>query len=89
MVVHSRDQLFLLAERIMTTNLCKPPEPLRLTGNNSRNWRDFKEQLQWFLQLVGTKSTEKSDIAKIGIMLSHTGKEARELHKTLPYIYMA
>ena len=66
---------------MMTTNLCKPPESLRLTRNNSRNWHDFKEQLQWFL--VGTESTEKSDAAKIGIMLSHAGKEARELYKTL------
>ena len=62
-------------------NLCKPPEPLRLTGNNDKNWREFKEQLQWFLE--GTESTEKSDGAKIGIMLSHAGKEARELYKTL------
>ena len=51
----------------MTPNPCTLPEPLRLTGNNSRNWREFKEQLQWFL--VGTKSTDKLDAAKIGIML--------------------
>ena len=64
-------------------NLCKPPDPLRLTGNNARNWREFKEQLQWFLE--GTESTSKSDGAKIGIMLSHAGKDARELYKTLPW----
>ena len=64
-------------------NLCKPPEPLRLTGNNVRNWHEFKEQLQWFLE--GTESTEKSDGAKIGIMLSHAGKDAGELYKTLPW----
>jgi len=29
--------------------------------------------------------TEKSDGTKIGIMLSHTRKEARELYKTLPW----
>ena len=63
-------------------NLCKPPEPLCLTVNNARNWREFKEQLQWFLE--GTKSTAKSDGTKIGIMLSHAGKDARELYKTLP-----
>ena len=67
----------------MATNLCKPPEPLRLTGNNSRNWREFKEQLQWFL--AGTESTDKPDAAKIGIMLSHAGKDAREVFKTLPW----
>lgn len=64
-------------------NLCKPPEPLRLTGNNARNWHKFKEQLQWFLE--GTESTKKFDGAKIGIMLSHAGKDARELYKTLAW----
>ena len=64
-------------------NLCKPLDPLRLTGNNDRNWREFKEQLQWYLE--GTESTWKSNGIKIGIMLSHAGKEARELYKILPW----
>ena len=64
-------------------NICKPPEPLCLSGNNAKNWREFKEQLQWFL--AGTESNEKSDAVKIGIMLSHAGKEARELYKTLAW----
>ena len=67
----------------MTMNLCKPPNLLRLTGNNAKNWREFKEQLQWFL--AGTESTDKPDPVKIGIMLSHAGKEAREVFKTLPW----
>ena len=70
-------------ERIMTSNLCKPPKPLRLTGNNSWNWREFKEQLQWFL--AGTESTDKPDTAKIDIMLSHAGKNAWEVYKTLSW----
>lgn len=65
-------------------NLCKPPEPLCLTGNNNaKNWREFKEQLQWFL--AGTESSDKSDPVKIGIMLSHAGKDAREVYKTLTW----
>ena len=64
-------------------NICKPPEPLYLSGNNAKNWREFKEQLQWFL--AGTESNEKSDAVKIGIMLSHAGKEAREVYKTLAW----
>ena len=64
-------------------NLCKPPDPLRLLGNNDKNWHEFKEQLLWFLE--GTESTGKSDGAKIGIMLSHAGREARELYKTLTW----
>jgi len=64
-------------------NLCKPPEPLCLTGNNAKNWHEFKEQLQWFL--AGTESSDKSDPVKIGIMLSHAGKDAREVYKTLTW----
>ena len=64
-------------------NICKPPDPLCLSGNNAKNWREFKEQLQWFL--AGTESGEKSDAVKIGIMLSHAGKEAREVYKTLTW----
>ena len=63
--------------------LCKPPEPLSFTGNVAHNWREFAEQLQWFLE--GTESTEKGDKVKIGIMLSYAGKEAREIYKTLPW----
>ena len=60
-------------------------DPISFTGNISPNWKDFKDQLHWFL--AGTESTEKSDeiIIKIGIMLSHAGKEAREVYKTLPW----
>ena len=35
----------------------------------------------WFLE--GTESSGKSDMVKIGIMLTHAGKEAREVYKTL------
>ena len=57
--------------------------PLCLTGNNAKNWREFKEQLQWFL--AGMESSDKSDPVKIGIMLSHAGKDAREVYKTLTW----
>ena len=53
---------------MITMNLCKPPEPLQLMGNNAKNWSKFKEQLQWFL--ARTESSDKPDAAKIGIMLS-------------------
>ena len=65
--------------------LYKSPEPLSFTGNVAQNWREFAEQLdlQWFLE--GTESTEKGDKVKIGIMLSHAGKEGREIYRTLPW----
>ena len=61
--------------------ICKPPEALSLCGNVSQNWKEFEEQLLWFLE--GTESAGKSDMVKIGIMLSHAGKEAREVYKTM------
>jgi len=68
---------------MITMNLCKPAEPMQFTGNNAKNWSEFKEQLQWFLAETG--SSDKPDATKIGIMLSHTGKEAREVQKTLAW----
>jgi len=35
--------------------------------------------------LAGTESVNESDATKIGIMLSHAGKEAREICKTIPW----
>ena len=66
-----------------TANLCKLPNALSFTGNTAQNWRDFKEQLMWYL--AGTEATEKSDLAKISIMLSHAGKKARDLYKTFEW----
>ena len=68
----------------MAVSLCKPPDPVSFSsGNAARNWQDFVEQLQWFL--AGTESNDKSNAVKIGIMLTHAGKEAREIYKTLPW----
>ena len=61
--------------------VCKLPEPLSFTRNVAQNWQKFVEQLQWFLE--GTESTEKGDKVKIGLMLFHAVKEAREIYKTL------
>ena len=63
--------------------ICKPPDKLSFVGNTAQNWQEFEEQLRWFL--AGTESAEKSDLTKIGIMLSHAGKEAREVYKTLQW----
>ena len=60
-------------------SLCKPLNPLFFTGNTAQNWRDFEEQLKWYL--AGMEASERSDLAKIGIMLSHAGKEARDVYK--------
>ena len=41
------------------------------------------KQLIWFLE--GTETPEKSNMAKIGIMLSHSGEEVRDVYKTLQW----
>ena len=65
------------------STICKPPDPLSFVGNIAQNWREFEEQLQWFL--AGTETVEKLDLTKIGIMLSHAGKDARDVYKTLQW----
>ena len=62
----------------MAVSLCKPPDAISFTGNAARNWQEFEEQLTWFL--AGTESTDKPDPLKIGIMLTHARKEAREIY---------
>ena len=64
-------------------SICKPPESLSFNENVSQNWKEFEEQLIGFLE--GRESSEKSDMAKIGSMLSHAGKEARDVYKTLQW----
>ena len=68
-------------------SLCKPPDPLSLTDCVAQNWRDFEEQLKWYL--AGTEVNDKADSAKIGIMLSQAGKEARDVYKRLSGELMA
>ena len=67
----------------MEVSLRKLPDPVSFTGNAAGNWHEFEEQLIWFL--AGTESSDKSDSVKIEIMLTHTGKEARAIYKTLPW----
>ena len=62
---------------------CKPHKPVSFTGNVTRNWQEFEEQLTWFL--AGTESSEKLDSVKTGIMLTHAGKKAREIFKILSW----
>ena len=61
-------------------SICKPPESLSFIGDVAQNWKEFEEQLIWFLE--GMESFEK---LRIGIMLSHAGKEARDVYKMLPW----
>ena len=60
-------------------SLCKPPDPLSLTGNVAQNCRDFEEQLKWYL--TGTEVNDKADLGKIGIMVSLANKEARDIYR--------
>ena len=53
-------------------------------GNVAQNWRDFDELLKWYYAV--TEANKKLDLVKIGIMLSHTGKEARDVYKMLEWV---
>lgn len=64
-------------------NLCKPLNPVSFMGNISQSWKYFVNQLYWLL--AGKKTASKSGEIKIRIMLSHAGKEAREVYKMLPW----
>ena len=65
-------------------SICKPSELLLFSGNISQNWKEFEKQLIWFIE--GTESSEKSDMAKIDIMLPHARKETPEVYKTLSWV---
>ena len=54
-------------------SLCKLPNLLSLTGNIAQNWREFEEQLKWYL--AGKEADKKPDLAKIHIMLSHVARK--------------
>ena len=67
-------------------SLCKLLNALSFTGNTAQVqiiWSNFEEQLKWYL--LGMEGKVKSYLAKIGIMLSHTGKEARDIYKTFEW----
>ena len=69
------------SSKTFTMNLCKPLDPLSLTGNIVQNCKEFEKQLYWFL--AGTENASKSDEIKIRIMLSHARKEVRKVYKML------
>ena len=75
------DEKLLLNIATMAVSLCT--NPISFTGNAVRNWQEYEEQLTFFL--AGTESTDKSDLVKIGIMLTHAGKEAQAIYKTLSW----
>ena len=65
----------------MAGSLCIPPDAVTFDGNASQNLQEFEEQLKWFIE--GSEYGEKFDAVKISIMLTHAGKYAREVYKTL------
>lgn len=64
-------------------NIYKLPDPFFIYWQQCQNWHDYKEELEWFL--TETESNKKHDDVKIGIMLSHASREAREVYKMLPW----
>ena len=53
------------------------PSALSFDGNNSENWRRFKQQYDIYLTASG--SEKKDDTVKIAILLNFAGEDAIEV----------
>lgn len=64
----------------------KPPDPLRFTGNISRNWKLFIQKFNQFLALSETTDKKpRPETAKGALLLSIAGEEAIEVYNTFTF----
>ena len=59
------------------------PSALSFDGNNSENWRRFKQQYDIYLTASG--SEKKDDTVKIAILLNFAGEDAIEVFNTFQF----
>ena len=59
------------------------PSALSFDGNNSENWRRFKQQYDIYLTASGSK--KKDDTVKIAILLNFTGEDAIKVFNTFQF----
>lgn len=60
-------------------DLLKPPEPLRLSGNLSENWKRFKQRFELFLQATAAEKSPRFDSSKVVLLLSFAGEEVLDI----------
>ncbi|XP_037512739.1 uncharacterized protein LOC119389511 [Rhipicephalus sanguineus] len=66
-------------------DLLKPPEPLRLSGNLSENWKRFKQRFELFLQATAVEKAPRSDSSKVSLLLSFAGDEVLDIFNNFQY----
>ncbi|XP_075738735.1 uncharacterized protein LOC142784003 [Rhipicephalus microplus] len=66
-------------------DLLKPPEPLRLSGNLSENWKRFKQSFELFLQATAAEKSPRSDSSKVALLLSFAGDEVLDIFNNFQY----
>ncbi|XP_049268628.1 uncharacterized protein K02A2.6-like isoform X1 [Rhipicephalus sanguineus] len=66
-------------------DLLKPPEPLRLSGNLSENWKRFKQRFELFLQATAVEKAPRSDSSKVALLLSFAGDEVLDIFNNFQY----
>ncbi|KAH6920432.1 hypothetical protein HPB50_028581 [Hyalomma asiaticum] len=54
-------------------DLVKPPPPLVLSGNITKNWGLFKQSVDLFLQATETAKEPRSEAAKTALLLTIAG----------------
>ena len=89
---HKQTRLFSFeAFRLDTLTWCQgsnmdsfhKPSALSFDGNNSENWRRFKQQYDIYLTASG--SEKKDDTVKIAILLNFAGEDAIEVFNTFQF----
>lgn len=66
-------------------DLLKPPDPLRITGDVSKNWQLFKQKLELYLTVVRPQDKPLSDAAKTAMLLTLAGEEVIEIFNNFTF----
>ena len=61
----------------------KPPEPLRIDGNLSENWKKWWQRFEFYLTATGI--SEKDNKIKTSTFLHVVGQEALEIYNTFKF----
>ncbi|XP_077508857.1 uncharacterized protein LOC144120376 [Amblyomma americanum] len=66
-------------------DLLKAPQPLRLTGNVTDNWKRFKQKFELFLQATAAKDQPKTEASKAALLLSMAGDDALDVFNNFQF----
>ncbi|XP_070388778.1 uncharacterized protein [Dermacentor albipictus] len=66
-------------------DLLKAPQPLRLTGNVTENWKRFKQKFELFLQATVAKDQPRTESSKAALLLSMAGDDALDVFNNFQF----